>query len=326
MLPAYFLLLGVILFQLGMQVTSLWRDPVDFLSSSFSLGMLPFWLLLLASQLYEIGSYYRWLHQARQAAEDGVFLSLRRRKITWLLLALAVLVMLWVNLGSAFQTQSLAIWGGCYFFIILLVTLARDAMKRKGVARWINRAVSIGLSVLLTFGLLSGATALLLQRGAGRPKPPETYEFQGHTFSIWHDPLPLGVEDLVPVEGVRYSTRAETEETSLLARRKYSQDTLLGESPDAPELAYNIVEVKAAFLYNLCRDSMVKEDPIFEREWRTTDAAPWGAEAAFQMYRHGEPSDWYLLCYPDRLAEVRPQGLDLTPEVMAAMGKRLKIS
>ncbi len=326
MLPAHFLLLGVILFQLWMELSQLWKDPVDFFSSSFYLGMIPFWLLLLAAQGCEIGRYFLWVRQARQAAEDGVFLSAGPQRWTWLLLGLAVLILVWTTLGSALWTQSLAIWSGCYLLILLLTTLARDAMKRRGVSRRVNRALSIGLCVLLTFGLLSGVTALLIQRGIGRPKAPESYQFGNHTFSIWQDPIPLRVEDLVPVAGVRYSSRAETEETFLLARRKYSQDTLLGESPEAPELEYTIVEVKAAFLYNLCRDSMVKEDPLFERDWRPADPAPWGANAAYRMYRHGEPDDWYLLCFPDRLAEVQPRGLDLTPEVMAAIGKRLKTS
>lgn len=324
MLPAHFLLLGVILFQLGMQIADFREDPVDFLSSGFSLGMVPFWLLLLTAQVYEIGYYFRWLHRARRTAEDGVFLSTGSRKGTWLLLVLAVLVMIWVSLRSALQTWTLAVWGGCYFLILLLVVLARDAMKRKGVSRGINRAVSIGLCVVLTMGLLAGVTALFLQRGAGRLQPPETYQFQGHTFSVWHDPIPLRVEELVPAVGVRYSTQARVEETFLLSKERYSQDTLLGEDPDAPELDYTIVKVKAAFLYDLCRDSMSEEDPLFESDWRTADAAPWGAETAFRMYRLGEPADWYLLCFPDRIAEVHPRGLDLTPEVMAAIGEKLK--
>lgn len=324
MLPAHFLLLGVILFQLGMLFADFRRDPVDFLSGGFSLGMVPFWLLLLAAQGYEIGFYFRWLRRARRAAEDGVFLPAGSRKGSWPFLVLAVLVMVRASLGSALRTWTLAVWGGCYFLILLLVVLARDAMKRKGFSRGTNRAVSIGLCVVLTMGLLAGVTALFLQRGAGRPQPPETYQFQGHTFSVWHDPLPLTVEELIPVEGVRYSTRAETEETFLLAKGRYSQDALLGEDPDAPELDYTIVRVKEAFLYDLCRDSMLEEDPLFESEWRAAGAAPWGAEAAFRRYLGGEPDDWYLLCFPDRLVEVHPRGLDLTPEMMAAMGEKLK--
>ena len=38
------------MFQLWMQLSQLWKDPVDFFSSSFYLGMVPFWLLLLAAQ------------------------------------------------------------------------------------------------------------------------------------------------------------------------------------------------------------------------------------------------------------------------------------
>ena len=50
---------------------------------------------------------------------------------------------------------------------------------------------------------------------------------------------------------------------------------------------------------------MTKEDPLFETQYRPAEAGPWGAAAAYQMYRHGEPTSWYLLLWEDRLAEVR---------------------
>ena len=34
------------------------------------------------------------------------------------------------------------------------------------------------------------------------------------------------------------------------------------------------------------------------------DPAPWGAEEVYQLYRAGEPSDQYLVCWPDRILEI----------------------
>ena len=42
------------------------------------------------------------------------------------------------------------------------------------------------------------------------------------------------------------------------------------------------------------------------------------------MYRHGEPTSWYLLLWEDRLAEVRLEDLPLTPQRMAVIGEKLR--
>jgi len=326
MLPANFLLLGAILLNLGINAAQLLDDPVDFLSSGFQLGMLPFWLLLAAVQAYEIGYYFLWLRRARRAAEDGVFLSSGRgRRWVWAMLGLAILLLVVSSVGSLFQPQGLVLWTICYAVILLLVTLARDAMKQRGFSRGINRAVSIGLCFLLTFVFLAGSAAILIRTGGLGRSAPEEYQFQGHTFHAWHDAIPLKVEQLDPgAEGVRYSTRAEVDETFLLSRRRYSQDRLLAEDPGAPELEYAILEVKAPFLYDLCLDAMLEEDPIFEEEYRPVDPAPWGAARAWRLYRHGEPSGWYLLAWENRVAQVRPSRLDLTPERMKVLGEALR--
>lgn len=326
MLPAYFLLLAIILLQFGMRLWDLKKYPIETLSNGFYLGNLPFWVLLLASIGYEIGFYFHWIARARRAAEDGVFLpSGRSRWIAWLLLGSSVLLLVVSSLQLASTLEALLVWSGCYILILFLVTSARDFMKRKGVSRGINRTVSIGLCILLTTGFMAAAATLLIRNGRfGRRQAPETYQYHGMTWEIWQDEIPLRVEDLAPVEGIRYSTEAEEKGTLLLAKRKYLQDAIFGEPVDSPEVEYIVVEVKAGFLYDLCREAMMKEDPLFETSCRPADAAPWGAEEAYEIYRHGEPSGWYLLCLEDRIVEVRLRHLDLTPERMALMGEKLK--
>lgn len=325
MLPAYLLLLGLSLFQLlGTLLPRLLRDPVDCLSDPFFLTMVPFWLLLLASQGYELGYYFRWLHRAREAAEDGVFLAARPcRQVSWVLLGATVLLLALGTLGSALRLWSTLLWCGAYALIMLLVGLARDAMKRRGIPRWINRGISVGLCVVLTFGLLGGIVFALIQSGVGR-RQGEPYRYGGLTFTAYHDDLPLEVGDLLPADGIRYSTWAETQETFLLSRGRYRQQALLGEAPDAPELEYTVVKVKAPFLYRLCLDAMRTEDPAFETEACPVDPAPWGAREAWRYYRHGEPTDWYLLAWADRLAKVRPRFMELTPERMTALSAGLQ--
>ena len=78
-------------------------------------------------------------------------------------------------------------------------------------------------------------------------------------------------------------------ETGLLARYQV----------EGTEAAYTVLEVKADFLYDLCLDEML-HDHFFP-----ADAAPWGAQRAYQLGVSESPSNpWWILCYEDRIVEI----------------------
>lgn len=326
LLPAWFMLLAVSLLQLWMKLTWLRRDFIGTLADPTDLWMFPFWILLLAAQLYELGYYFWWLRRARQAAEDGIFLSAgNTRWASWLMLGAAVLLIVRACFASQFMGRYMVLWTVCYCFIIFLVSRIRDGMKGKGFSRWTNRTVTIGASVLLTFGFIAGITVLTIRYGWGRQEAPERYEYQGFTFDVWHDPLPLTVEDLADPGIARYSTRAQREESFLLAQTRYQQDRLLtAVRPASPpgELDYTVVEVKVDILYDLCREALLGDTP-FDEEYRSIDPAPWGAGSAYRLYWNEEPTGGYLLCYPQRLVKIRFYNIELTQENMETVGEKI---
>ena len=326
MLPGHLVLAAVILWQLWFQLLQFRQDPVGFLASTSSLLGVPMWLLLLLATLYEIFFYFWWHRKAVRGAADGFFLPVRTNRLaSALLLGGAIFLLLFSAIGSRSRLGILL--GGCalYGVTILLTGRVREMMKRRGAPKMATMVVTIGLAAIFASLSVWGMVAATIRGNLWREHPPaETYEFSGHTFSVYHDPLPLTVADLTAPGDVRYSTQAEREETFLLARTRYSQDTLLGEARGAPELTYTIIEVKAPFLYPRCLASVTKEDPLFETQYRPAEAGPWGAAAAYQMYRHGEPTSWYLLLWEDRLAEVRLEDLPLTPQRMAVIGEKLR--
>lgn len=293
MLPGHLLLAAVMIWQLCLQFLQFRHDPIDILTDPVTLLMLPMWLLLLTAVLLEMGIYLRWHREAARAAEDGVFLPI----VTWrrasaLLLGGALLLLFLSAMSSRSRLGTLLVWGLIYAGILLLATRLRDAMKRRGSPRWATRLAVAGMAWGLTFAALLGVVTVIIRGQLWQDRqPPESYQFQGHTFSVYHDPLPLTVADLGHPGGVRYSTEARREETFLLARSRYRQDRLLGQDPLAPELDYTVIEVKAPFLAALCREAMLEEDPVFEAEYRPADPAPWGAPEAWRLYRRGEPDD-----------------------------------
>ena len=139
------------------------------------------------------------------------------------------------------------------------------------------------------------------------------------------------LEDLVEVDYDRWSTEADVDRSPLAAHGEYRQDARLGDG-DLPELRYEIVTVKLPFLYGLCKRDFIQwverdNDQLpmeYWEEYRTVTAAPWGAEEVFQRYSGAEPVNQFLLCWPDRMAEVKlPWDWRLTADQMAVIGEKL---
>ena len=87
--------------------------------------------------------------------------------------------------------------------------------------------------------------------------PAETYTAHGMTWSVYHDPIPLRVEDLVEVDYDRWSTEADVDRSPLAVHGTYRQDARLGDG-DLPELRYEIVTVQNSFLYDLCKRDFIQ--------------------------------------------------------------------
>ena len=148
---------------------------------------------------------------------------------------------------------------------------------------------------------------------------------------MYHDDLPLTVEDLTDVDYGGYSTELDTASTFLVTRRTARQEGRL-DGPNVPELWYTVTDVHWKPVYGLCRRGLLREYaqyndpdvPEFWNEYRPTDAALWGAPEAYRQYTGGEAENQFLLCYPDRLVAIRFLGnWEPTAEQMAMVGEKL---
>ena len=66
--------------------------------------------------------------------------------------------------------------------------------------------------------------------------------------------------------------------------------------------------MKASFLYDWCLSTYLRQytedTEIWIREYRPEDPAPWGAQAAYRLWRDGEAYNRWLLCWEDRIVEL----------------------
>ena len=340
---SYCFLLLLSLFQIGFQLWRVWTDPVDTLSDGFSLIAVWNWLPLDVVIIAELARYFRWQRRAKAAAEAGSPLP-ELRSIRWLgllLLGWSGVILLWMLLSAFRQSRGmLLLMAGILFYICLMILLsfaAKDAMKHLRFPRWANIAVTYGMIITLTVGGMAGIVALIFHTsGTGwlEDHPPvETYEYQGWTWKVYQDHIPLRIEDLMEVDYNRWSTEARVDSSFLLTHGEYSQRPRMEDSKGLPDLNYEIVTVKAGLLYDLCKNDFISwverdNDQLPEEFWdeyRPVDAAPWGADEVYQRYYSGEPVNQFLICWPDRIAEVKfDWDWTITEEMMAVTGEQLK--
>ena len=280
------------------------------------------------------------LEAAEAAVEAGLPLpGLRSAR------GLGILVLMWSGLliaglfASISRSTGMVILtiGMVLFFALVyfLANAARKALQRLRCPPWANLLVIVGICIAMFAGGTTGLFALMIRNaGSGwlEDHPPvETYTAHGMTWSVYADPIPLRVEDLIDIDYDGWSTEADVEWSPLAAHGEYRQDARLGDG-DLPELRYEIVTVKLPFLYGLCKRDFIQwverdNDQLpmeYWEEYLTVTAAPWGAEEVFQRYSGAEPVNQFLLCWPDRMAEVKlPWDWRLTADQMAVIGEKL---
>ena len=220
--------------------------------------------------------------------------------------------------------------------MILLANAVKAAMKRLHAPRWANIAVTFGIIIALTVGGMTSLLGLILRNsGSGwleNHPPVETYEYRGMTWRVYRDDIPLRIEDLVETDYTQWSTEARVDSSFLLTHGTYSQRPRM-DALSQPDLEYETVTVKSGFLYDLCKNDFIswverhnKELPRENRdEYRLIDAPAWGASEVYQLYYSREPVNQFLVCWPDRMAEVKfDWDWAITEDMMATAAAALK--
>ena len=330
----WWLLAGSLL-QLWLQFRSAYTIR-DLLLSTFTLSAILIWLMLGIKAVVELIGYYRWCRKARTAAEEeGVLLSPRTRKWWQILQILGLLVIFTVDLPLLLLSPSLSpstrmvilVSFFCYAVLLLIIYGSRQLMKKKGFSAEANMGLNILIAIVGTFVLMGGLIWMSFRvaddpglRGhvnaETRTSPAYPAGDTEHTYTVYHDPLPLTVEDLVGETVYKdYSCYREIQGSPLLTEYTYKQEVPFVFSisdQDGPELFYSVYQVHLGCLYKPVKDSFFREVQRRNRnsylisscDWKAVDAAPWGAQEAYQYVCDGELWGTYLLCYQDRMVKI----------------------
>lgn len=324
MLPTHLMLLFLCLFQMIFTGRQFLRSPVDFLAASSNFYMMIVWVSLLLSALSELFGYFRWYHRAKKEAEKGLFYEWKTRHIfSWLLIGESVLLLCLAASNKVFLMGMLS---GLVMLLIVNVIfrILHKQMKKHGFSRETNRALSTILSVMAAVFCVFCLGAVVIGSGIAKgSKPVGTYRDNGWTRDVYADPMPLYVQDLVETDCKDWSTHAQREDTFLLARTEYRQWPMSTDKT-VPDLDYTVVNVKADFLYEYCKNAFISErEQYLDGHYATIDPTPWGAKEAYQYFFDSGYGGWYILCYEDKIIDIRFDDSAPTPEQMKIVGEKL---
>lgn len=345
-LPSNYLMLAFALWQLIDACKSFSENFAAALATPTTLTRLMDWVLLLPLYLLELGGYYLWRRRAKRAAEVGEFLPTRSHPLLQLLALVLVLTGCGaIILGESRRRTYLAILAGLALLNLLVQGIKR-LLKRCGASTAVNKGVTIlaalVLSFVFSFTLLRSARDDRFER-ADKNATPYTVEYpdgDSSTYYTYHDPLPLYVQDLTETGYTDYSCQWHESSTPLASRAAGSQQVREDDRDlTVPRLEYTITDVSFAPLFARCVQSELDYyrnytvtyyrtfHPFRHYEYRETDAAPWGADRAWQLYDtqdNTELGSW-LLTRGTRIVTVTttnfmPDGLQMQRISAALLG------
>lgn len=334
-LPSYYLLLAVFAFNIWAQWGGFKLDPVEFLSGNrLALMAMIFWGILI--DLWGLFYYLWWSRKSEKSIREGGGCVRPKRyraveRITWSGLVLIFLWMLWGQ-GNRYITFVLLYMAGMILVMFILFK-TRALLKNRGVSKTANWIVFLVLDAVLVCALMGMMVWGALRHDIFTRQGAEVYtDERGVEWDIYHDNLPLRTEDFVtPDAGVIYSREKTRQKSLLLAldicdQRGYHFNKDLYD----PEISYDVLEVKAGFLYDYCLAQWTEKDigrdlAWFDRAYVDEDPAPWGADDAYRLMdtQCGDPLNSWILCKGDYIVRIHtdwPMTGEMKPLVLEKLG------
>lgn len=336
-LPSYYLLLAVFALNIRIQWGNFQLDPIGFLSGNgLALMAMILWGILI--DLWGLLYYFRWSRKSEKSVRAGGgcvrpegYRTVERA--CWAGLALIFLWMLWGQ-GRGHVTFMLLYLAGVFAVMFILLKI-RGILKNRGVSKTANWAVFLVLDVVLVCALLGGMVWGVLRLDFFSRQGDEVYtDDRGMEWDIYHDALPLRAEDFVAVDAAAvYSLEAEAQASFLLELDTYTQRSFhFNRDLNAPELKYDVLRVKADFLYDYCLEQRIGRDTgldlaRYDRAYAEDDPAPWGADRAYRLYdtQSRELLNSWLLCRENCIVRISTDW-ELTESMKQMVLKKLGLA
>lgn len=319
LLPSYFILIAIALLQFANDIPLFFSNPIEYLSNSINISAFFNIAFLFILAVMELVKYFHWHRKAYKTAQNGEFLESHSNKLYEQLILFIVILSVGYTIMSIINVNNKvfsAILLGTYVGIYLIfcsTNVMQHFLKSKGTPKSLNYIATTAIAVFLHFIIIGlGIFAITtLPDNDKLSNQYETYEYNGHTYTIYQDTLPLDISDLQSKNLEGYTREKKTQKTMLVE----TIDVRQAQRFDIQELNdfsinYTVAIIKAPFFYNLCKTSLLKNndkmfgDYLYKDHYEEIDATPWSAEEAYQYHWSNGVLNNYILCYSDRIIQI----------------------
>lgn len=305
--------------------------PIDRLAYTNKIVIQLAWVSLFIMTLVELVAYYVWLRKAKKGAQNGIFVSTPNTSKfqKGIIVFLLIVVVGWFrHLFTAGDSLMLTVAIANFFIVfgtIFLTNFIKQGLKQVKASRGINRFLTFAASFILP---MIFTTALIFGGITAAGKGWFTNK------SAEQEELPLSVSDFYEVDESKYIQQDRNSKTFIMSHRvvhMYGDWNIEG-SHTLPDLQYSITTIKVPFFYEWAKAQMYRgldetndtDIPVGHRlVYKEVDASSWGANEVYQIFNEeGYSLNWYLLCYEDRIIDIR---FDWEPtlEDMAIVNQKL---
>lgn len=245
---------------LAFRVRDVMHNPVNLLSSNMELSMLWLWLMLVILSLLQVCEYRRWKKQMTGLVQSGgacMPASDVYRRLFWaqqIVVWGTVFVMLaafWLDGGA----RAIVLFGMMFLVLSAGFGITDLVMKKCGAsisAVRIGRGIVAGALVFSMFYWVGYVDELLFPKD----DDAELVTVGDILYPVYDDAMLMTLEELGEVtDGALYTREVNEKETFLLRRTLAQQAVVPYFSEGVSEFSYEMVDVKAGFLYNACLES-----------------------------------------------------------------------
>ncbi len=340
-IPSSLLMMVLSLMILVMNVAKFFVNPISVLSSNADFFTSFSYIMLFMISAVELGQYYTWRKKAVALAEEGQSIPSGKTAKLFQMVVLAVM-MIMLLIYAIMSLGIVSPWLLLVIFVIfggsgVLAFHLKEFMRRKNVSRHVNIVVTFGsvmlISLSMVFIVVWAAVNYDLPTIANESQPVGSYTHNGFEFDIYNDTVPLRLEDFIETDYTDYSVQNRQSGSIMLSVSEVHQDATVNRQ-GVPELIYEVTEVKFAPVYNMCfeeifysiddgRDENIPEE--FKAKLIEQQDSAWSADKVYRLYYNGEYEDRWLICWDDRIVELRIYNTEeLTDRQKAVIAEKLK--
>ncbi len=307
----------------AMEIDKILRDPIEYLLGMHTIVMTAAIVILTGTELL---SYGIWYLRAKKSLKNGGGLpkptGTRPLQIIVLALILAEFL-LWILFNGISGSILTALVSMAAVFGMLGVTFwIRAVLKKKKVDAGLSRTIVMAACVLIPIicvPIMGVVTFHVIMNGTF--SRADVVDYQGMKVRMYHDEMPLCVEDLTEIpEDAQYSRQIERKASLLMRRIEGTQRDPVFEERSLPDLEYVVTVTKIDRLYEMVLKEILEVDPLFSYTFeplRETDEC-----TVYRMNYEREWGNWWIIALDDRVIELNFDE-NLTEEQLALVIDRL---